>query len=378
MKIIYCIHSVYNPGGMERVLLNKVSYLACHTGWDVSVVTTDQKGRPPFYPFPAFVSFTDLGVNYSDDNGKNPLLKTLGYLKRRRAHKKLLARHLMEQKADTVVSLYPGESSFLPSIKDGSRKVLELHQNRFFHLQYNRKGLLGLSDRFRSWTDTFMVRKFDRFVVLTEEDKSYWGDLKNIEAIPNAVRPVAGCSSDVSAKRVIAVGRLDYQKGFDRLVDAWSLAMADDDCRDWKLDIFGKGEWKGLLERKISELGLTSSIRINEPSSDIFAEYAASSMLVMSSHYEGFPMVMVEAMSCGLPAVTFDFISGPKDIIDSGRNGLVVRDGDIAALADAMKKLMKDEPLRRSMSDEARKVVSTYSEDAIMKRWMDLFDSLTR
>lgn len=124
MKLTYCIHSIYNPGGMERVLLNKVTYLKNKMGWDVSIVTTDQHGRPPFYPFPDGVEITDLGINYSDDNHKSPLLKFLGYFNKRRAHRKALTEFLKKNKTDIMVSLYPSESSFMPKIKDGSRKEI--------------------------------------------------------------------------------------------------------------------------------------------------------------------------------------------------------------------------------------------------------------
>lgn len=115
MKLIYCIRATYNPGGMERVLLNKVSYFVREKGWNVTIVTTDQKGRPPFYPFPEEIRMIDLGINYADDNEKNVLLKISGYLKRRRNHKRKLAVLLEKERADIVVSLYPSESSFIRS-----------------------------------------------------------------------------------------------------------------------------------------------------------------------------------------------------------------------------------------------------------------------
>lgn len=122
MKLTYCIHSIYNPGGMERVLLNKVTYLKNKMGWDVSIVTTDQHGRPPFYPFPDGVEITDLGINYSDDNHKSPLLKFLGYFNKRRAHRKALTEFLKKNKTDIMVSLYPSESSFMPKSRTGAAR----------------------------------------------------------------------------------------------------------------------------------------------------------------------------------------------------------------------------------------------------------------
>lgn len=362
---------------MERVLLNKVRWICAHTDWEVLIVTTDQKRRPPFYPFPDAVRMVDLGINYSDDNDKNPLGKIVGYLRKRRRHRKALTALLQREKADVVVSLYPSESSFIPDIKDGSRKVLELHYCKFFRLQYGRKGLLGLIDRLRTRQDERIVRRFDKFVVLTHEDCGYWGALNNIEVIPNAALHIAEKRSDVSAQRVIAVGRLDYQKGFDRLIEAWELISKNPLFREWTLDIFGQGEWHDMLQRMIDRAGLQETAHINRPTTSIGDEYAHSSMLVMSSHYEGFPMVMIEAMACGLPVVSFDYKCGPGDIIEDGVNGLLVKDGDIEGLAAAMTRLMSDRAYRRELSANARKVTDTYSEEAVMARWLNLFTSLT-
>ena len=376
MKLVYCICETYNPGGMERVLLNKVRYLVEQHGYDIIVVTTDQKGRAPFYPFPEKVKMVDLGINYEDNNDKGAFAKTISFLSKRRLHRKRLTELLEKEKADVVVSLYPSESSFIPYIKDGSKKVLELHFNKFFRLQYNRTGLLGLIDRWRTRQDERIVRRFDRFVVLTEEDKGYWGDMPNIQVIPNAALFMADRYADMSRKRVIAVGRLDYQKGFDRLIDAWQIVCSTGLFQEWRLDIFGQGEWKDMLKARIKEYGLQNSLHLNEPTKEIAKEYADSSMLVMSSNYEGFPMVMIEAMACGLPAVSFDFKCGPRDIIKDEENGLIVPDGDIQALADAMMRLMANESLRQTMSVEARKVTETYSEEVVMGKWVSLFERL--
>ena len=361
---------------MERVLLNKVRFLVEVMNWDVTVVTTDQKGRPPFYAFPPLVRMVDLDVNYTDDNEKGVLGKTVGYLQRRRLHRKRLTELLLREKADVVVSLFPSESSFIPDIKDGSRKVLELHFCKFFRLQYGRGGLMGLIDKIRTRQDERLVRRFDRFVVLTEEDKGYWGDIPNITVIPNAALVQEVTPSTTKEKRIIAVGRMDYQKGFDRLVEAWDIVCRDSHFADWRLDIFGQGEWREMLQGMIDSRGLQGSIALNAPTKGITDEYAASSMLVMSSNYEGFPMVMIEAMACGLPVVAFDFKCGPRDIIDNGRNGFIVPNGDIEGLASAMMKVMGDDELRRSMGAAAVKVTERYSEEAVMKQWVELFETI--
>ena len=367
MKLIYCIASVYNPGGMERVLLNKLRWWLRRGGCELMVVTTDQQGRPPFYEFPPEVRMVDLGINYTEDKGRGTVGQTLAYFRKRRLHRKALTELLMRERADFVISLYPSESSFIPRIKDGSKKILELHFNKMFRLQYNRKGLMGLADRIRMRMDERLVRRFDRFVVLTRQDAAMWGRLPNLSVIPNAAitPPVEHRTGN---HRVIAVGRLDYQKGFDRLLDAWAL-LPEELRKTWHLDIFGQGEWEQLLKDQIIRLGIADSVRINAPTNRIFDEYAASDLLVMTSHYEGFPMVMIEAMACGVPVVSFDFLCGPRDIIAQGLNGIITPEGDIPALAAEMQRLMEDPARLENMSAQARKISEAYSEDAVMGRW---------
>lgn len=375
MKIVYCHCSLYNPGGMERVLLNKVRWLAA-AGHEIIVVTTDQQDRPTFYDFPTEVRLIDLGINYSLDNFE-PLYKRIpSYLRKRRMHRRKLTELLMRECPDITISLYPSESSFIPEIKDGSKKILELHFNRYFRLQYGRKGLTGLIDRYRSRKDERIARKFDSFVVLTEEDKAYWGNMPNISVIPNAALPMP-LKSDCTAKRVIAVGRLDYQKGFDRLINVWELVKKNSASEGWRLDIFGQGEWLDMLEEMIQSKGLSDSTKINVPTDEIAKEYAVSSILAMTSHYEGFPMVMIEAMSAGLPVVTFDYKCGPRDIISDGIDGLIVPDGDLNAFATALLGLMADDNRRKQMGSAATMVIDRYSEERVMLQWTSLFERIT-
>lgn len=376
MKLIYCIASVHHPGGMERVLLNKLSWFVRQGGYDLTVVTTDQGGLPPFYTFPPEVKMIDLDINYAVDNQRNALAKIASYFRKRRLHRERLTRLLLKEQADIVVSLYPSESSFIPRIQDGSKKVLELHYNKFFRLQYNRRGLLGLADRFRTWQDERIVRRFDQFVVLTHEDAAYWGALPNLTVIPNSAVHTDTPQADTrNSRRVIAVGRLDYQKGFDRLIDAWSLLPVA--LREtWNLAIFGQGEWQEKLTRQIRRLHLEESVQIFPPTTEIAQAYASSAFLAMSSHYEGFPMVMVEAMRCGLPVVTFDYPCGPKDIIRDGENGLLVKEGDVLAFARAMETLMRDATMRDRMASQARTITETYNERNIMQQWTQCFQKL--
>lgn len=377
MRIIYCIHSLYNPGGMERVLLGKVAYLKSHTDCDIQIVTTNQGGRPVFFGLPEGVGLTDLDINYESGAQSGPLKKIAVYLRKKRLHRKRLTELLMREKADIVVSLFPSESSFIPDIRDGSKKVLELHFNRYFRTQYGRSGIIGAIDRLREKSDLKLVRKFDKFVVLTEEDMEYWGALPNIVAIPNSSLFTTAGTADTSVHRIIAVGRLDHQKGFDRLLESWRKVRGEKDLEDWKLDIFGQGEWKDSLQKYIDDNGMSDSVHLMGTTNDIAAEFTSSSVIAMSSRYEGLPMVLIEAMACGLPAVSFACKCGPRDIIEDGRNGLLVADGDTSALADALIRIMRDDDMRRRMSAEAVKVREKYDEKAIMDRWISLFGELS-
>lgn len=375
MKIVYCTHSVYCPGGMERVLLNKVRWIRENTPWQVIIVTTDQEGREPFYRFPEGVRMVDLGINYSRGNSLSPFGKITDYFHRRKLHRRRLTDFLMQERPDLTITLYPSEASFVPDIKDGSKKILEFHYSKNFRLQYNRKGLLGLADKWRTKADEKLVRRFDRFVVLTNQDARDWGNIPNMSVIPNAAIPLSSEHSDCLSRRVIAVGRLDYQKGFDRLIKAWRLVM-DKGLTDWHLDIFGQGEWKDYLNNIIHENNLGNCVTVNAPVSDIAAQYTSSSLLAMSSNYEGFPMVMIEAMSCGLPVVTFDYKCGPRDIITPEVNGLIVPNGDIQAFADALVRVMTHTEMRRDMGRAALAVTERYSLETVMKSWNNLFEKL--
>lgn len=375
MKLVYCISATHNSGGMERVLATKVNYLVAR-GYDITVVTTDQRGLPPFFPLDARIRCVDLGVNYETNNGKSFLNKLVHFPFKQWRHRRRLSRVLREIRPDVTVSMFCNDATFLPSIKDGSRKVLEIHFSRFKRLQYDRKGLWRLADVWRNRNEADVVARFDRFVVLTHEDSRYWGNQPHIVVIPNAQTFASDAPAPLEAKTVVAVGRLTYQKGFDLLLQAWTEV-----CRrvsGWQLAIVGDGELRSALSAQAESLGLAGCVTFVPATKDVVAVYRDASVLAMSSRYEGFGMVLLEAQTVGLPVVSFACKCGPSEIVNDGVDGYLVAPGDVDAMADRLVRLMQDGVLRRRMGARAFANAARFSTDAVMKQWMALFDSLKK
>ncbi|KUY16969.1 glycosyl transferase family 1 [Elizabethkingia miricola] len=371
MKIVYNILGTYNSGGMERVLANKANYLA-ELGYDIIIITTDQQGRPPYFQLDSRIKNINLGINYTDNNNKGLLQKLLSYPQKQKKHKKKLQNILLELKADIVISMFDNDASFMYKIKDGSKKILEIHFSRFKRLQYGRKGVWKIINRLRSNADLKVVQQYDRFVVLTHEDKSYWENLTNIEVIPNANSFVSSKQADLESKRVIAVGRYDYQKGFDELINIWKGVY--EKHPDWSLDIFGHGPLKDELQSLIDQLGLTKTIHLCAPVKNIEQEYLNSSILVMTSRYEGLPMTLLEAQVCGLPLVAYACKCGPRDIIKDGVNGYLIEENNQEEMVEKLINLVNDAELRKQMGNTSYEFSKNYTNNKIMQQWIALFN----
>ena len=373
MKIVYSISGTYSAAGMERVLSDKANYLV-QMGFHVVILTTDQKNRPPYFALDERIQCIDLGINYCDDQRKGLFSKILSYRTKTRMHKKKLRQILPEIKADITISMFDHDADLLWRVDDGSKKILEIHFSRFKRLQYDRKGLWKLVDRWRSKQDGRVAKRYDRFVVLTEEDRTDWGRIPNICVIPNAVSFPHNDLSTGESKQVIAVGRYNHQKNFGALIQAWQLVHGQ--RPDWYLRIYGDGELKAFYQQQIDQLNLQDVITLCPTTQDIQQAYQQSAILAMSSRYEGLPMALLEAQACGLPLVSFACKCGPKDIILEGKNGLLVDPGDIKGLAQALLKLMGDESLRKAMGAFSAKQAALYTKPIIMRSWINLFKGL--
>ena len=335
LKIVYLTPALYMAGGVERVLTLKANYFVEHFGYDITIILTEGKDKPLFYPLSDKVKVVNLNIGFEELWTCSFVKKIFVYLKKQRLYKKLVEAELMHLRPDITISLLRREINFITGIKDGSKKIGELHVNRANYRNFES----GDSNFFKTIFAKFWMRnlvsklkKLDKFVVLTHEDKQSWPELSNISVIPDPLSFVPTCVSSLTEKRVIAVGRYVYQKGFDLLLQAWS--KIEKQYPDWQLAIYGDGN-RTPYEMLVRQLGIEASrCHLNGPTTNIQLEYANSSLFVFSSRFEGFGMVLVEAMACGLPVVSFSCPCGPKDIIKDGEDGLLVENGNVDALAD--------------------------------------------
>jgi glycosyltransferase involved in cell wall biosynthesis len=296
-----------------------------------------------------------------------------------RIYKQRLENSLNQLKPDITISLLRREINFLNDIKDGSAKVGEIHFGRY---KYREANFAFLPSFVNKWiTNRWMaqldqkVKQLDRFVVLTHEDATYWKGLSNLTVIPNPITIEQGAVSNCTSKQVIAVGRYTYQKGFDLLINAWKIVHKKHP--DWTLNIYGGGK-KEDLQTLVEKHGLGSTLKLNGPVSSIREKYLESSIFVLSSRFEGLPLVLMEAMSTGLPSVSFTCPCGPQDIITNGKDGLLCKNGDIKSLAAGICRLIEDEPLRKEMGRKAAQSIQRFSIDRIMQQWDQLFQEVVR
>lgn len=372
MKLLYNIAGTYRPAGMERVLTNKANWFATR-GYEVIIVTTDQKERKPYFELDPSIRCIDLGIGYEDNNGGSLLNKIINYPFKQRRHYKKLKALMLKERPDVTISMFCNDVSLIPKIKDGSKKVLEVHFSRFKRLQYGRTGLWGIVDKWRSDNDVRLADKFDAFVVLTKEDSGYW-NTDNIRYIPNARTFENVTPANLDNKKVITVGRYSYQKGYDLLIKVWDEVHKH--YPDWTLDIIGDGEEREKLQKMIDDLNLAGSVCLKHSTPQIAQEYQNASIVALSSRYEGLPMILLEAQTFGLPIVSFKCKCGPQDVITNGVDGYLVDEGDIKGMADRIMALIKDVRRRKVMGKAAIISSKRYSEDTIMQKWVDLFNKL--
>ena len=377
LKIVFCTPSLYIAGGVERVLTLKANYFAEQFRYYITIILTDGKDKPFAYPLSEKVSVINLDINFDELWNCSFIKKVWVYFKKQRIYKRKLTEVLMQLRPDITDSLLRREINFITGIKDGSKKIGEIHINRDNYRNFKTEKSNLVKNLFaKIWSNSLVehLKKLDRFVVLTERDKETWTELNNVVVIPNPSPFILSSTSIQTEKRVIAVARYSHEKGIDLLLKAWAEVEKQTD--DWELDVYGDGDISSY-ERMVDEMGIDCSrCQLHGRTDNVEYEYCHSSIAVCSSRFEGFGMVIVEAMACGLPVVSFDCPWGPSSIIKDGEDGIIVENGNPSALAQGILSLINDKNKRETMSEAARKNAQRFSIDQIAEKWKRLFEEL--
>lgn len=377
IKIAYCLPSLYISGGMERVLTLKANYFADVLNYEVYIILTDGKDKKPYFELSPKIHIVHLDVNYDELNGKTLFHRLPKYLIKQKVYKNRLKKCLMSIKPDITVSMLRREINFINSIHDGSKKIGEIHVNKSNFRDFNEEKNTNLLKKLlaKLWMYQLIreLKKLDKFVTLSHEDREKWTEINNTTVIHNPLSFFPDRTSDCTSHQVIGVGRYILQKGFDMLIDAWKIVS--EKHPDWILKIYGDGDQKDYLDQ-IERLGLKKTCILNSAVPTISDKYIESSIFVLSSRFEGFGMVITEAMACGLPAISFACPCGPKDIINHGKDGFLVQPGNIQELANRIIYTIENQEERVKMGIEARKNSERFRIEKIADQWKALFESL--
>lgn len=355
-RLLYITNGICGPGGLERSLSVRLRLLAEQYGYEIHALTLGESGKAPFYAFPAAMRVHDLPWQ------GNPAARLAGWARG-------IAAAARSVRPDLAVVCDDGfKGVCVPLLRGLDCPVIyERHVSRLI-----RTGGSAPSPLVRAEFAAMRAlgRRFARFVVLTPGNLAEW-PLPNIDVIPNPLPFYPTEPSPGDRRRVIAVGKISPQKNYGALLAAWKRAHTH--FPGWRLDLFGAECDGGELRRAILAEGLQESFCLHEPTREIMREYLASSICAMSSRYEGFGMMLVEAMACGLPCAAFDCPHGPRDIIRHGEDGLLAPPGDAEALGAALEELMGDDARRAAMAARARENVLRYAADAVVARWNALY-----
>ncbi len=378
-KIVYCTPALYSAGGTERVVSVKANYFADVLGYDVTIIVTEGKNGNSFFPLSDKVKVVNLGLNFEELWNITFVKKVLLYLKKQRKYKRLLTNELLKIRPDITITTLRREINFINDVPDGSIKIGEQHLSRTNYRKIDaRFSKFYEISFFRWWKDRVVtsLTKLDRLVVLTSDAASEWPELTNITMIPDPLSIKVNNRSLLGSKRVITIGRYSYEKGYDILLKIWSIV--EKRSTDWQLDIFAMGDPTPYV-KIMDELSIDKKrCHLNSSVVDVENEYINSSILVQPSRTEGFGMVLVEAMACGLPVISFDCENGPRSIISDGEDGFLIPPFEVDLFADRLVQLIIDGELRKKMGEKGQRKSQLYQIDSVGRQWKQLFDELMK
>lgn len=380
MKIVYIIDSLASKGGAERILSEKMNYLSEVFNYEISVITCyqDIEVSPNAYFLSKNVTQINLNIPYYKQyHFKYPKRLWIKYSTYRKL-KKELSKSLDSLNPNIIIGLGYFIADVVSSYKGEATKIIESHEARIFtlsshglHRSWYSKAYMNI---YRKYYLSKVEKNADIIVTLTQGDAEEWKKAKRVEIIPNfTLMKPEETSYDINSKRIISVGRLEWQKGYDRLIKIWEIVSKKHP--DWQLAIFGSGTLETELKYTIQNASI-SNITIHPFTPDISHEYSKSAIFALSSRFEGFPLVLLEALQHRLPCVVFDCPFGPKDVIDDERCGYIIDNNNIQQFAEKLSMLIENKELRERFSDAAKEKATAYNIDAIMQIWKRLFVSL--
>lgn len=364
MKILYLTGQLKYQGGIERVLCLKANYFADFLNQDVFLLTYEQGNNPFIYPLSSKIKHEDLGLDYDVAIHRKGLLSLRNLLKGVR-HFFLLRKKLKEINPDVIIIPNGGfDFMFLPCLAHDKFIIREMHSSLYARRFRN----VSLKEKVRFAVDTFFEKKYSSVVVLNDTEKRYVFN-NNIKVIPNPINVREYIRPNLNKKKVMTAGRISPVKGFDNLIKVWSSIIEKN--QEITLHIYGDGDlpYKEYLNQMIKRFHLENYVFLHGAVPDLLQILPSYSLFVCSSHTECFPMVFLEAMSCGLPVISFDCPSGPRHIITDGSDGFLVKDQDLEGFVQKVLEYFSMDTMNE-FSKAAYLKAKEYNIETIMKEWM--------
>ena len=369
VRLLYIFRSLAVWGGIERVLVDKMNYLASVYGYEVYMLTTCQGLHSIPYQINSLIHVEDLGIQFHRQYQYRGLRKIWDGWKRTKLFEKKLLEQIKKIRPDVIICTTADPVFSVVKVKGDIPLVVESHS-----ICIRTLGEKGFRQRHVARLLLKGLKKATCLVSLSEGDAKEWRKLGvSVQVIPNIVHLNDRALSTLNQKHVIFVGRFDYQKRPMTMLKIWEELFPRH--QDWHLDIYGEGVQKQVLLDAIGSQNM--NIHLHEPTCQIFDAYRKSSILVVTSLYEPFGLVIPEAMSCGLPVVSFDSPYGPSSIITDGKDGYIAKDDDVELFIKRLEQLMDDTSLRLKMGTCAVESSKRFSAKQIMPKWKDLFESLS-
>lgn len=346
-KIVFIINSLKNRSGTERVACLLANLFAEKLGYEVVIANRDTDKDNVAYDLYENIDVLKISGSYFN-------------------FYKGLNKELRISPPDVIFVHNMGRLSLLCSMLSIGAKT------KFISLEHVAFDIRPVWVKFLS---KFVYRKINQVVTLTKKDmQPYRRFHKNINKINN-ISPFDDQDLEyaIKSKTIISIGRLTYQKNFESLLKAWAIVSKE--MPDWNLEIYGIGEEEQKLRQNIFENNL-KNVYLKGQTSEVESIYRTAALYVMSSRFEGLPMVLIEAQSFGLPIVSYDCPHGPAEIIENNKTGFLVENQNSDILACCMLKLMASESLRVKFSKNARNHAIAYSEKEILKDWVKVINKL--